>query len=283
VLYVATVHYASPDWIDIQTRHLREQIGVPLEIWTSLEGIDDSYGDRFDRVIDQFGRHSDKLNHLAIEIAHEAAPDDLLMFLDGDAFPIADPMPLISDGLARAPLLAVRRAENLGDRQPHPCFCVTTVGTWRGLSGDWSAGYRWQNSEGRQVTDVGGNLLRQLELSDTPWVEVLRSNRKDLDPVFFGVYGDVVYHHGAGFRAQEFTRAHSAQKPRPSGSTTTPLLGAMRRAMQRRRRQAWAEEVRTRQLEHSERIYREILAGETAWLGELMGEDAPLAVQHPPG
>jgi hypothetical protein len=282
VLYVATVHYASPDWIDIQTRHLREQIGVPLQIWTSLEGIDGSYGDRFDRVIDQFGRHSDKLNHLAIEIAHEAAPDDLLMFLDGDAFPIADPMPLISDGLAQAPLVAVRRAENLGDRQPHPCFCVTTVGAWRDLPGDWSAGYRWQNSEGRGVTDVGGNLLRQLELSDTPWVEVLRSNRKDLDPVFFGVYGDVVYHHGAGFRAQEFTRAHSARKPRPSGSTTTPLLGAVRRALQRRRRQAWAEEIRMRQLEHSERIYREILAGETGWLAELMGADTPLAA-HPPG
>ena len=278
MLHVATVHYASPDWIDIQTRHLREQIGVPLRIWTSLEGIDSSYADRFDRVIDQVGRHSDKLNHLAIEIAGEAAADDLLMFLDGDAFPFADPMPLIEDGLARAPLVAVRRAENLGDRQPHPCFCVTTVGAWRSLPGDWSAGYRWQNSEGRSVTDVGGNLLRQLELTDTPWVELLRSNRTDLDPVFFGIYGDVVYHHGAGFRAQEFTRAHSAQKPKPVASTTTPVIGAVRRAVHRRRHRAWAGETRTRQQEHSERIYRQIAAGETGWLHELMGADAPLAV-----
>ncbi len=52
-------------------------------------------------------------------------------------------MPLITDGLARAPLIAVRRAENNNDRQPHPCFCVTTVGAWRQLPGDWSPGYKW--------------------------------------------------------------------------------------------------------------------------------------------
>ena len=56
------------------------------------------------------------------------------MFLDGDAFTIADPMPLIAESLARAPLLAVRRDENVEEPQPHPCFCVTTVGTWRSLS-----------------------------------------------------------------------------------------------------------------------------------------------------
>ena len=65
------------------------------------------------------------------------------MFLDGDAFPIADPMPMIEEGLAQAPLVAVRRAENLDEPQPHPCFCVTTVGTWRSLPGDWSAGPTW--------------------------------------------------------------------------------------------------------------------------------------------
>ena len=137
------------------------------------------------------------------------------MFLDGDAFPIADPMPLIEDGLSRAPLLAVRRAENVNDLQPHPCFCVTTVGAWRSLPGDWSAGYSWVDPKGRSVSDVGANLLRQLQLTNTPWVEVLRSNRRNLDPLFFGIYGDTVYHHGAGFRSSDFSRVHLDAGPAP--------------------------------------------------------------------
>ena len=146
--------------------------------------------------------HAAKLNSLAMEICSVASDDDLLIFLDGDAFPIADPMPLINDGLARAPLVAVRRAENANEPQPHPCFTVTTVGTWRTLPGDWTAGYTWTGVRGRPTSDVGGNLLRQLELTGTPWVQVLRSNRRNLDPLYFGIYGDVIYHHGAGFAVE---------------------------------------------------------------------------------
>ena len=91
MLYVATVHYRSPDWIEIQARHLREHISVPFQTWTSLEGIDPAYAVHFDRVLEQRGSHAGKLNHMAREISHVAAEDDLIMFLDGDAFPIADP------------------------------------------------------------------------------------------------------------------------------------------------------------------------------------------------
>jgi hypothetical protein len=168
VLYVATVHYKSPRWIEIQTERLRRHITAPLQIWSSLEHIDPSHGVHFDRIVQQRGSHAGKLNHLAMEISQEAHDDDLLMFLDGDAFPIADPMPLIEASLAKAPLVAVRRAENVDEPQPHPCFCVTTVGTWRSLPGDWTAGPTWPGGGGHPTTDVGGNLLRRLELTKTP-------------------------------------------------------------------------------------------------------------------
>ena len=215
MLFIATVHYSSPRWIEIQARYLREHISVPYQTWTSLEKIDPAYAIHFDRVLDQKGLHAAKLNHLAMEIGHEASEDDLIMFLDGDAFPIADPMPLITDGLAQAPLIAVRRAENVNEPQPHPCFCVTTMGSWRQLCGDWSAGYTWPGMRGSYTSDVGANLLRRLQLSNTPWVEVLRSNRENLDPLYFAIYGDTVYHHGAGFRTGELSPAHRAGSPEP--------------------------------------------------------------------
>ena len=129
------------------------------------------------------------------------------MFLDGDAFPIADIMPLVAEKLAAHPLLAVQRLENNGDRQPHPCFCVTTVGFWKSIGGDWSEGYCWNDRAGKPVTDVGGNLLGILERRKIEWAPLVRSNRTNLHPLWFGIYGGAVYHHGAGFREDKVSRA----------------------------------------------------------------------------
>ena len=174
--------------------------------WASCEGLDDSSRRCFDHVNDHEGSHAEKLNCLAEEITYHAADDDLLMFLDGDAFPIRDPLPLIETGLAEAPLLAVRRDENGGDPQPHPSFCVATVATWRDLPGDWSRGRTWSSPEGTLAKDVGGVLLDRLQVTETPWTPVLRSNQHDLHPLFYGIYGNTIYHHGAGFR-EPFSRA----------------------------------------------------------------------------
>jgi hypothetical protein len=269
VLHIATVHYRSPRWIEIQTERLRRHIRVPFRTWTSLEGIDPAYGARFDRVLEQRGLHAAKLNHLAMEIGHEAEDEDLLMFLDGDAFPIADPMPLIEEGLARAPLLAVRRAENAEEPQPHPCFCVTTVATWRTLPGDWSAGPTWPGPRGRPISDVGGNLLRRLELSGTPWVQVLRSNRNDIDPLYFALYGDAIYHHGAGFRTGELSPAHRAHSPQPLALGGGALTRPLERLLNRRRWRRWERRLAARQVRQSERIYEQIGAGGDEWLDQL--------------
>jgi hypothetical protein len=270
VLHIATVHYSSPRWIEIQARYLREHIPVPYKTWTSLEKIDPAFSVNFDRVIEQRGLHAAKLNHIAMEVGHEASDDDLLMFLDGDAFPIADPMPLIAEGLAKAPLIAVRRAENVEEPQPHPSFCVTTVGTWRRLPGDWSAGPTWPGARGRPTSDVGANLLRRLELSRTPWVEVLRSNRRDVDPLYFAIYGDTIYHHGAGFRAGELSPAHRASSPELLRPPNLPGLSPFTRLINGQRWRRWERAIQARQTRDSERIYEKISAGEEDWLAELM-------------
>ena len=270
MLYIASVHHKSPQWIEIQTQHLREHISVPFQTWTSLEGIDPAYARYFDRVLQQKGMHAGKLNHLASEISYEAADEDLLMFLDGDAFPIADPMPLIEEALAKAPLLAVRRVENVDEPQPHPCFCVTTVGTWRSLAGDWTAGPVWPGARGRPTSDVGANLLRRLELSKTPWVPVLRTNRRNVDPLYYGIYGDVIYHHGAGFRAGDLSPADRDEAPRPLPLAGVPGIGAAVRVVNRERWRRWERELEARHVRRSEEIYERIRAGGTDWLSEFM-------------
>jgi hypothetical protein len=279
MLYVATVHYRSPRWIEIQRSHLRRHLSVPYQTWTSLEGIDRSYCASFDRVLQQRGPHEGKLNHLALEIGQVGEDDDLIMFLDGDAFPIADPMPVIMDGLSKAPLIAVRRAENLDDPQPHPCFCVTTVGTWRSLPGDWSLGPVWAGDQGRRVSDVGANLLRALELTETPWVPLLRTNGSKLHPVFFAIYGDIVYHHGAGFRGDALSRVDlqllkeemSDQGSRGSALSRlrSGVAGARGRRRGRMRRRASLAE---RNKEKSRMIFQAIERDESDWLARVADE-----------
>jgi hypothetical protein len=206
---------------------------------------------------------------MAMEISQEAADDDLLMFLDGDAFPIADPMPLIRDGLAKAPLIAVRRAENVDEPQPHPCFCVTTVKTWRELHGDWTSGPTWVGARGKLGGDVGGNLLRRLELTQTPWVEVLRSNRKNPDPLYFGIYGDVVYHHGAGFRGGELSPVHRTGAPQRLSAPRLPVLRQAARALNSYRWRRWERSVVRRQREQSRRIIEKLERDDPQWLAEF--------------
>jgi hypothetical protein len=214
MIHVATVHYGSATWIDIQLAYLRRNLTEPFRTVTTLEGVEGDHDEKFDVVVPAIGAHAAKLNLLAGEIAASAAPDDLVMFLDGDAFPIADPMPLVRRALETTTLVAVRRDENEGELQPHPLFCVLRVADWEALHGDWSPGYCWTTASGRVITDVGGNLLRCLERRGAAWTPILRSNRIDFHPLFFGVYGDVVYHQGAGFRSG-ISRADLVNRPKP--------------------------------------------------------------------
>lgn len=255
MIHVATAHFRSPRWIEVQTRALRESLSEEHRIWGSLEGIDPGYGRYFDRVLDQYGPHAGKLNHFALEIGAEAAADDLLMFLDGDAFPVADPVPFLRQNLERYPLIAVQRAELLSEPQPHPCFCVTSVRTWRELRGDWSPGYPWTGARGRPVSDVGGNLLRALELSGTPWLPLLRSGGRTEHPLFFGTYGGLIYHHGAGFRGAVITRLDRDDAPR-----RLAVPGLAGRLVNGSRWRLWERRVAERNRESSERIYAELSA-----------------------
>jgi hypothetical protein len=209
VIHIATVHWRDDRWIEPQRRYLERNIEAPFRLYADLEGIDAPAGS-FDHIADLASTrgfdspilsHTEKLNALADHIGHEAKDEDLLMFLDGDGFPIAPLDTFLRETLARYPLTAVRRDENLHDVHPHPCFCATTVGFWKELDGDWNPGHTWLNAAGKQVADAGGNVLARLQERGADWCPLLRSNRGKLHPLWFGVYGDLVYHHGAGFRA----------------------------------------------------------------------------------
>lgn len=200
MIHIATVHWRDPRWIAIQQERIRCNLSARHRIYANLEGIGGRQSG-FYHCDTSGGDHPEKLNALAQSVLdREPPPDDLLIFMDGDAFPIRPLDDWLTTLLKDAPIAAVQRLENSGDIQPHPCFCVTTVGFWRELHGDWRPGGSWLNARGEAVTDVGGLLMEQLASANFKWNPIHRSNTFDLHPVLFGIYGRHVYHHGAGFR-----------------------------------------------------------------------------------
>jgi hypothetical protein len=199
-VYVATVHWNSDDWVAIQIRNLRKHIPMKMEIFAFVDGVSERLIGGFDRkFFNESAPHYEKLDMLASEISRVARDEDIILFIDGDAFPINNLRPVF-DNLEHYPLVAVRRDENFGDKQPHPCFCVTTVGLWRQLAGTWKPGVQWMRDDGNMGSDVGGNLYGALQDAKIDWKPLLRSNSEELHPLFFGVYANSIYHHGAGFR-----------------------------------------------------------------------------------
>lgn len=245
MIHVATAHYGTDRWIDVQLGYLHRNISEPFRVWASLQDVPGEQSSKFHRVLPTAGPHAGKLNLLAAEIGSVAAPEDILLFVDGDAFPVCDPMPKINSALEESVLVAVRRDENATDRQPHPCFCAIRVRDWERIHGDWSPGYCWETSEGQLATDVGGNLLRILERTGSRWTPLLRSNRVNLHPLWFGIYGGVVYHHGAGFR-WAIGRVDLAQGPRERRwAGGIPLVGPLFRRFDASRSHRWKEKTRS--------------------------------------
>jgi hypothetical protein len=220
LIHVATIHWKSDRWIAPQAAYLRKHLGDEYRVYAWLNDLPTDHTRSFHYACSEpIAPHAVKLNILAdIILRSTSSADDIILFLDGDAFPIGDVRGLLREKLAAYKLLAVQRLENHGDMHPHPCFCATTVGFWRDIKGDWKEGYRWRKTTGGTVTDVGGNLLGLLKEKAIAWYPLLRTNAKNIHPLFFGVYGGLVYHHGAGFRTRECPWDHAqarATMPQP--------------------------------------------------------------------
>jgi hypothetical protein len=236
MIHFITVHHQTDIWIDIQLRYLRRHVSGPYLVHAAFTGVDpEPHRGKFSTAISvDTLEHFVKLDLVATSVMERAAPDDVIAFIDSDAFPIA-PISYLLQQLDEWPLIAVRRDENLGDPQPHPSFCITTARVWRDVEGDWGNHHGWLNDAGERVHDTGGNLLNTLRERSVAWKPLLRSNEIDLHPVLFGIYDGSIYHHGAGSRLA-VTRAGRAQVHRENPrATPEELEAAVERSRERNR------------------------------------------------
>lgn len=190
MINVATVHWKSRFFQDVQLRHMERNL-KGSKVWAFVDRAPEEGGE-LDSSRYFYHADSGQTNHLVkldmlADLVCEASPDDeVMLFMDGDAWPVSPAADFIAESLGRFPVGAVVRLEN-GERYPHPCFTFTTVGYWK------EAGLSWSKH------DVN-HILHVLEARKEGWTKIRRTGGLSDHPVFFSVYGDVVYHHGAGFR-----------------------------------------------------------------------------------
>src|SRR5215210_6124730 len=122
MIHIATVHFRTDRWIDLQLERLARWLDRPYRLYAYLDGDAAAHAARFDEVVlpDERVGHWKKLDELGAAICAQAGPDDVLLFLDGDAFPVAALGEPLERMLAAHPLAAIRRTENFGDPFPHP-------------------------------------------------------------------------------------------------------------------------------------------------------------------
>ena len=110
MIHIATVHWAYDHWIDVQLAYFDRNIDEPYRVYAWLDDAMMDHASKFFYATDvQMKEHERKLTLLGDLMAHAAEPDDMLVFIDGDAFPIAPMVPFLREKLDEYPLVAVRR------------------------------------------------------------------------------------------------------------------------------------------------------------------------------
>jgi hypothetical protein len=216
MIHIVTNHHETIKWLEPQAKYLKKHTNDNYKIYSGFtdmneevnleevkqsSSIFDMY--EFDELKEVANDPPYKFDYLANSISmEENNKDDLLIFLDPDAFPIQLDWDLqVKTWLKDRAAIAISREENLEpllkedqSPYPHPCFFVTTLGFWR------ENNLSWRHDPSQGIECAGILLKKWFEDNDHQWGRMLRTNCFNLHPLNFGVYGQLIYHHGSGNR-----------------------------------------------------------------------------------
>ena len=217
MLHIITNHHKTLKWLGIQSNYLNKNTSQEYKVYCGITDIDPTESLEAIRNelphIDRYSfyelegitnRHADKMNALFDLIKIDMLEDDLLVFLDPDALPIKKDWDQLVEQRMKStsfPILAISREENpepllRADQRPypHPCFLFTNLKFWKENNLSWDL-------DPAQGADCAGVLLKKwLDENKFQWGRILRTNCFNLHPLNFGVYGNIIYHHGSGNR-----------------------------------------------------------------------------------
>jgi hypothetical protein len=91
-----------------------------------------------------------------------------------------------------------------------------------------------------------------------------------MDPLLFAIYGDTIYHHGAGFRRRGgASRGHYDSRPKPLRVPDNLMLRVAARKIDAARLKSWRLRTRGPQILESKRIFSKIQGDDPDWLAPI--------------
>lgn len=202
MIYFLTVHWRTTRWLGSQHRYIKKNTPEKHKIYVAVpkQFTMSKYGFKYDYILHtDENKHGSKLDQLASIVGESADDEDIIVFIDGDAFPVKRHIPTMRVLLRKYPLVAIQRLEDAGSVHPHPSYCVTTVGFWKKIEGTWAVQNTYRAHGRIHLKDTGGKLWRILHRGQHPWKPLHRTNKRDYHPLFYGLYHNLIYHHGGGF------------------------------------------------------------------------------------
>ena len=211
--HIITIHHNQEKWLALQLKHL-EMFASECKIWAYANGIHNfkKYKQHF-HFLEKSGKLElkpcnpssigsrnhwtklDKLTNLVLDT--EAEDEDVLVWLDSDSLLLKPLEEYTALKLQDYNFIAVQRPENNGDLIPHPSFAFCKAKFWRDNSLTWRGEVR-NISQGR--LDSGGFLLNFFNENHENWFKMLRTKSLTEHDLWFTIYDNFVYHHGAGSR-----------------------------------------------------------------------------------
>jgi hypothetical protein len=199
MLRIVTIHHESKKFFDLQKKYFRKYTLENNHFYCGFTGFSLENHENYSAYnLNEISiHHADRLNYLMGFACAGANDSDKLIFIDSDAFPILPNWVAVVDAnLNINPITAIQRRENLAptngcspETHPHPCFFVTTVKFWKD-----------NNLRFEVVPTAGYNIGEWLINKGLDFTKILRSNSVNLHPLYFGIYGNIIYHHGCGNR-----------------------------------------------------------------------------------
>ena len=213
MIHIITIHFKSERWIDLQLKHINKHI-KNYKMWVYCDGFDHlPHKDKFNFCQEYTSEirqpceldHIEKLNSLTNVVLNDKKTNntDLLVWLDSDAFPIRGVNDYINEKLLKYPLIAIQRPENGGDVIPHPSFTCCSVDFWKKTKLNWDGQTHQDRVIKNGLHDPGGKIYKVLLEKNIEWYKLLRTKSLTKHQVFFTIYDDMIYHHGAGSRVNK--------------------------------------------------------------------------------
>ena len=218
MLHILTLHL-SDKWVDIQKRELARFISEPYKVYARLgeEPFKFKVNEKGERVkysdtTISYDKHKDKFDGAISGAQHwtysmgklvdyvlknfEVKSDDTILLLDSDAFPIAPMGDFLEKKLEEYPFVSAQEPMHEWDRNPlylipHPMFMAFKA---KHIIEDNLTDYLREIIKDKNDNWWGGTI-NWLKERGYDYYPLVRSNKTNLHPLYYGIYDDLIYHH----------------------------------------------------------------------------------------